>query len=37
MNNPELPKVKWVLPDSYLDGKNKDYGGMLFNSDDCAF
>nr|AAU44407.1 hypothetical protein AT1G53260 [Arabidopsis thaliana] len=26
----ELPKVKWVLPDSYLDGKNKDYGGEPF-------
>ncbi|KAF8409021.1 hypothetical protein HHK36_005093 [Tetracentron sinense] len=24
----ELPKVRWVLPDSYLDVKNKDYGGM---------
>jgi hypothetical protein len=23
----ELPKVRWVLPDSYLDVKNKDYGG----------
>jgi hypothetical protein len=24
---PELPKVRWVLPDSYLDVRNKDYGG----------
>ncbi|KAK9152986.1 hypothetical protein Sjap_000466 [Stephania japonica] len=23
----ELPRVRWVLPDSYLDVKNKDYGG----------
>ena len=23
----ELPNVRWVLPDSYLDVKNKDYGG----------
>ncbi|KAF7073493.1 hypothetical protein CFC21_078467 [Triticum aestivum] len=22
----ELPKVRWVLPDSYLDVRNKDYG-----------
>ncbi|KAL5653392.1 hypothetical protein ACJX0J_038850, partial [Zea mays] len=22
----EIPKVRWVLPDSYLDVKNKDYG-----------
>lgn len=27
----ELPKVRWVLPDSYLDVKNKDYGGMGFH------
>ncbi|KAF2286098.1 hypothetical protein GH714_010333 [Hevea brasiliensis] len=26
----ELPKVRWVLPDSYLDVKNKDYGGEPF-------
>lgn len=26
-NTPELPKVRWVLPDSYLDVRNKDYGG----------
>ncbi|XP_062194055.1 multiple organellar RNA editing factor 8, chloroplastic/mitochondrial-like [Phragmites australis] len=26
----ELPKVLWVLPDSYLDVKNKDYGGEPF-------
>ncbi|KAL1188459.1 Multiple organellar RNA editing factor 8, chloroplastic/mitochondrial [Cardamine amara subsp. amara] len=26
----ELPKVKWVLPDSYLDVNNKDYGGEPF-------
>ncbi|URE49845.1 DAG protein, chloroplast precursor [Musa troglodytarum] len=25
-----LPKVRWVLPDSYLDVKNKDYGGEPF-------
>lgn len=25
----ELPRVRWVLPDSYLDVKNKDYGGMI--------
>ncbi|KMZ62807.1 hypothetical protein ZOSMA_440G00030 [Zostera marina] len=23
----EIPGVRWVLPDSYLDVKNKDYGG----------
>jgi hypothetical protein len=23
----ELPKVRWVLPDSYLDVRNEDYGG----------
>ncbi|XP_047339139.1 multiple organellar RNA editing factor 8, chloroplastic/mitochondrial-like [Impatiens glandulifera] len=23
----ELPGVRWVLPDSYLDVRNKDYGG----------
>ncbi|MQL70296.1 hypothetical protein Taro_002613 [Colocasia esculenta] len=22
----ELPRVRWVLPDSYMDVKNKDYG-----------
>ncbi|XP_016468596.1 multiple organellar RNA editing factor 8, chloroplastic/mitochondrial-like [Nicotiana tabacum] len=26
----EVPKVSWVLPDSYLDVKNKDYGGEPF-------
>ncbi|KAL3631455.1 hypothetical protein CASFOL_024439 [Castilleja foliolosa] len=26
----ELPKVSWVLPDSYLDVRNKDYGGEPF-------
>lgn len=26
-----LPGVLWVLPDSYIDVKNKDYGGELFN------
>ncbi|XP_066357167.1 multiple organellar RNA editing factor 8, chloroplastic/mitochondrial-like [Miscanthus floridulus] len=26
----EMPKVRWVLPDSYLDVKNKDYGGEPF-------
>ncbi|XWS14122.1 hypothetical protein CRYUN_Cryun36dG0096200 [Craigia yunnanensis] len=25
-----LPRVVWVLPDSYLDVPNKDYGGDLF-------
>jgi hypothetical protein len=25
----ELPKVRWVLPDSYLDVRNKDYGGIV--------
>ncbi|XVF28280.1 hypothetical protein REPUB_Repub15cG0016200 [Reevesia pubescens] len=25
-----LPSVLWVLPDSYLDVPNKDYGGDLF-------
>ncbi|XP_050220464.1 multiple organellar RNA editing factor 3, mitochondrial [Mercurialis annua] len=25
-----LPGVQWVLPDSYLDVPNKDYGGDLF-------
>ncbi|KAG0457881.1 hypothetical protein HPP92_022740 [Vanilla planifolia] len=25
-----LPNVRWVLPDSYLDVKNKDYGGEPF-------
>lgn len=24
-----LPGVLWVLPDSYIDVKNKDYGGMF--------
>nr|GEW80243.1 multiple organellar RNA editing factor 3, mitochondrial [Tanacetum cinerariifolium] len=27
---PTLPGVLWVLPDSYLDVPNKDYGGDLF-------
>ncbi|KAL8144949.1 hypothetical protein AgCh_003240 [Apium graveolens] len=26
----EMEKVRWVLPDSYLDVKNKDYGGEPF-------
>ncbi|XP_011006499.1 PREDICTED: uncharacterized protein At3g15000, mitochondrial isoform X1 [Populus euphratica] len=26
----ELKNVRWVLPDSYLDVKNKDYGGEPF-------
>ncbi|KAL7143409.1 hypothetical protein ABFS83_08G188900 [Erythranthe nasuta] len=26
----DLPGVRWVLPDSYLDVKNKDYGGEPF-------
>ncbi|MQL83765.1 hypothetical protein Taro_016277 [Colocasia esculenta] len=25
-----LPRVRWVLPDSYLDVRNKDYGGEPF-------
>jgi len=28
-NSPELSNVRWVLPDSYLDVRNKDYGGRL--------
>ncbi|CAD6264831.1 unnamed protein product [Miscanthus lutarioriparius] len=24
----ELPKVRWVIPDSYSDVRNKDYGGL---------
>ncbi|RVW42953.1 Multiple organellar RNA editing factor 8, chloroplastic/mitochondrial [Vitis vinifera] len=28
----ELPRVRWVLPDSYLDVKNKDYGEWLLLS-----
>jgi hypothetical protein len=24
-----LPGVLWVLPDSYIDVKNKDYGGQF--------
>ncbi|CAD6209808.1 unnamed protein product [Miscanthus lutarioriparius] len=27
---PEVPKVRWVLPDSYLHVKTKDYGGEPF-------
>ncbi|KAI6672699.1 hypothetical protein NL676_000605 [Syzygium grande] len=26
----DLPRVQWVRPDSYLDDKNKDYGGEPF-------
>ncbi|XP_026459516.1 multiple organellar RNA editing factor 8, chloroplastic/mitochondrial-like [Papaver somniferum] len=26
----KLPGVRWVLPDSYLDEENKDYGGEPF-------
>ncbi|KAI6668198.1 hypothetical protein NL676_028551 [Syzygium grande] len=26
----DLPRVRWVLPDSYHDDKNKDYGGEPF-------
>lgn len=26
-----LPSVLWVLPDSYIDVKNKDYGGLSFS------
>jgi len=25
----ELPGVRWVLPDSYLNVKEKDYGGKI--------
>jgi len=25
-----LPGVLWVLPDSYIDVKNKDYGGYTY-------
>lgn len=25
----ELPRVRWVLPDSYLNVKEKDYGGNV--------
>ena len=25
-----LPGVLWVLPDSYIDVKNKDYGGLVY-------
>lgn len=32
LNVSELPGVRWVLPDSYLDVKNKDYGGQ-----ECIF
>ncbi|MCD7468626.1 hypothetical protein HAX54_006990 [Datura stramonium] len=28
----ELPRVRWVLPDSYLDVKNKDYGVFMLQS-----
>ncbi|XBH93267.1 hypothetical protein VPH35_084233 [Triticum aestivum] len=27
----ELPKVRWVLPDSYLDVRNKDYGAVPYD------
>ncbi|KAL5972867.1 Multiple organellar RNA editing factor 9, chloroplastic [Asimina triloba] len=30
--NISLPGVLWVLPDSYIDVKNKDYGGAVFQS-----
>lgn len=26
-----LPGVLWVLPDSYIDVKNKDYGGLYLS------
>lgn len=26
-----LPGVLWVLPDSYIDVKNMDYGGYFLN------
>uniref|UniRef100_I1PPF1 Uncharacterized protein n=1 Tax=Oryza glaberrima TaxID=4538 RepID=I1PPF1_ORYGL len=29
-NNPRLPGVLFVLPDSYVDAENKDYGAELF-------
>ncbi|KAM1699886.1 hypothetical protein EV1_030606 [Malus domestica] len=32
----ELPGVRWVLPDSYLDVKNKDYGGEPFINGQAA-
>ncbi|CAL5082258.1 unnamed protein product [Urochloa decumbens] len=32
----ELPNVRWVLPDSYLDVKNKDYGGEPFINGQAA-
>ncbi|KGN53590.1 hypothetical protein Csa_015258 [Cucumis sativus] len=32
----QLPKVRWVLPDSYLDVKNKDYGGGPFINGQAA-
>ncbi|CAL1385104.1 unnamed protein product [Linum trigynum] len=28
----ELPRVRWVLPGSYLDLRNKDYGGETFTN-----
>jgi len=33
----ELPGVRWVLPDSYLNVKEKDYGGKLCCSVVCLF
>jgi hypothetical protein len=32
----EIPGVRWVLPDSYLDVKNKDYGGEPFINGEAA-
>lgn len=37
MYNAALPKVRWVLPDSYLDVKNKDYGGKDRKKNSYAF
>ncbi|KAL9255463.1 Multiple organellar RNA editing factor 9, chloroplastic-like protein [Drosera capensis] len=32
-----LPGVLWVLPDSYIDVKNKDYGGEISTSTERSF
>ncbi|XP_074319331.1 uncharacterized protein LOC141656365 [Silene latifolia] len=32
----DLEKVRWVLPDSYLDVRNKDYGGEPFKNGQAA-
>jgi hypothetical protein len=31
-----LPGVLWVLPDSYIDVKNKDYGGQCNTTNLCG-